>query len=536
MSFQITIPSPSGKTTELDLDVGQTLFVLGANGAGKSTLMHTLYGAHHDRALRISAHRQTWFQSGATSLSADQKRSTEANMRGSDTNRESRWLDHYSVARPNLAIYDLVDAQNIRARSIAEAVDAEDFDHAKTLSKSDAPIKVLNDLLLQSNIPIAISVQKGEQVVARKCGGEPYSIAELSDGERNTLLLAANVLTVKPGTLVIVDEPERHLHRSIISPLLTLLFAARQDCAFIVSTHEVMLPIDNPSTRALLIRSCTFVGTVPAWETDLVQSMTGLGDELLKEILGSRRRILFVEGTERSLDKPLYSILFPNVSVIAKSSCRDVEHTVSSIRDAEQLHWLRAFGVVDHDRRGIEAIERLKAKGVYALQVFSVESVYYHPEIQQRVALRQAAVNGGDPQARLREAKRAALLAISQHVQRLSERAAEKQLRASVLKHLPRREDIAAGKTIVVSINVAAEVESERSRLQAALATDDLVTVICRYPVRETSALAELANRLGFQNRLQYENAVRQLLMDDPDALAFVRSLFGTLGADIDAL
>ncbi|WP_442947933.1 AAA family ATPase [Nostoc sp.] len=52
------------------------------------------------------------------------------------------------------------------------------------------------------------------QVVASKCGGTPYSIAELSDGERNALLIAANVLTVKNGTLVLIDEPERHLHRS----------------------------------------------------------------------------------------------------------------------------------------------------------------------------------------------------------------------------------------------------------------------------------------------------------------------------------
>ena len=109
-----------------------------------------------------------------------------------------------------------------------------------------------------SNLPIAISVQEDQRVVATKNGGLPYSIAELSDGERNALLIASNVLTVKDGTLILIDEPERHLHRSIISPLLTHLFALRPDCAFIVSTHEVMLPIDNPTTRTLLVRGCQF--------------------------------------------------------------------------------------------------------------------------------------------------------------------------------------------------------------------------------------------------------------------------------------
>ena len=43
-----------------------------------------------------------------------------------------------------------------------------------------------------------------------------YGAAELSDGERNALLISAEILTAKDGTLLIIDEPERHLHRSII--------------------------------------------------------------------------------------------------------------------------------------------------------------------------------------------------------------------------------------------------------------------------------------------------------------------------------
>jgi hypothetical protein len=57
-------------------------------------------------------------------------------------------------------------------------------------------------------------IKEGEQILAKKECGEPYSIAELSDGERNALLIAATVLTVKPGTLLLIDELERHLHRS----------------------------------------------------------------------------------------------------------------------------------------------------------------------------------------------------------------------------------------------------------------------------------------------------------------------------------
>lgn len=510
------------------------MFILGANGTGKSSLMQQLYATHRGNARRISAHRQTWFSSNAITLSPEQKRNTETNIRAMDANPQARWRDDYSAHRPGIAIYDLIDAENVRARSIAGAVDSNEIDLAKDLSKKDAPIKIINELLRLSNMPIEISVHENEQVVASKSGGDPYSIAELSDGERNALLVAADVLTVKEGTLVLIDEPERHLHRSIISPLLTLLFAKRSDCAFIVSTHDVMLPFDNPSARTLLIRSCNFTGSpITSWDAVLVLPETEIHDELKKDILGARRKPLFVEGAEQSLDKPLYSLVFPDVSVIAKATCRDVDHAVSGIRDATNLHWLHAFGVVDNDRRTRADLDRLKGKGVYAVSAFSVESIYYHPDVQRRVAERHAAITGEDALVRLANA--AAVEAVAPHAQRLSERTAEKALREKIFQHLPGKKEIATATPINISIDVATAVAEERGRLQDALNASNFEKIITQYPVRETPALTEIARKLGFQDREQYEGTVRKLLLDDAEALEFVKSLFGTLGADMDA-
>ncbi len=536
VSFDLIIPRSTGEPLNITVNVGETLFILGANGTGKSSLMQRLYNPHHANARRISAHRQTWFSSNAMTLSPQQKRDYESSMRSVDISLESRWKDDYATQRASIAIYDLIDAENVRARSIADAVDGNNIDLAKTLSKEDAPIKIINELLRLSNIPIEISVRESDQVVASKCGGTPYSIAELSDGERNALLIAANVLTIKNGTLVLIDEPERHLHRSIISPLLTLLFSKRPDCAFIVSTHDVMLPLDNPRARTFLIRGCTYAGSsVTGWDADLVPPETEIDDDLKKDILGARRKLLFIEGTEQSLDKPLYSLVFPNVSVIAKSSCRDVEYAVSSIRDSDDLHWLHAFGIVDNDRRTEADINRLKGKGIYALSVFSVESIYYHPCVQCLVAQRHAAVTGDDASTRLANARTAAIEAITPHVQRLSKRTAEKALREEVFRHLPTQNKIATGESINISIDVANAVTLECERLQNALDAGNLAELISRYPADETPALDKIAKELGFQNREQYEGAVRKLLMDDNEALAFVKSLFGTLESDIEA-
>jgi len=535
MSFNFKIPQPGGQQLDIVVDIGECLFVLGANGSGKSAIMQKFYSDHSKNSRRISAHRQTWFSSSSINLSPEQKRNVETNIQNSDAHPHSRWKDDYSTQRPNIAIYDLIDAENVRARSIAGAVDENDIDLAKKLSKKDAPIKIINDLLRLSNIPIEISVHKNEQVVASKSGSKSYSISELSDGERNAVLIAATVLTIEPGTLILIDEPERHLHRSIISPLLSLLFAKRPDCAFIISTHEIMLSLDNPFTRTLLLRECRPSGTsINLWDADLIGFESTIDNDIKKEILGARRKIIFIEGEEQSLDKPLYSLIFKNISVIAKSSCRDVEYAVFGIREASDLHWLNVFGIVDNDRRTQGDIDRLKAKGVYAVSEYSVESIYYHPEIQRRIVERHVAVTGENASTRLSMAKNAAITAVTPHIQRLSESAAEKLIREEIFKNLPRRNEIASSNPINISINVASFVAEEQIHLQTALDGNDLSTVISRYPIRETPALSEIAKKLGFQERSQYESAVRKLLIDDDNALAFVKSLFGTLVADIN--
>ena len=250
---------------------------------------------------------------------------------------------------------------------------------------------------------------------------KPYSIAQLSDGERNVILIASEVLAAQPGTMVLIDEPERHLHRSIISPLLKALFAMRSDCAFVVSTHEVTLPIDNPDSKTLLVRDCAYIEKttkkseigveklreaisqikvakkiVKGWDTDLMESGNEIDKEVMRDILGARRRLLFVEGTEESLDKPLYSLIFPDVSVIPKQDNKSVEHAVASIRDLEQLHWVVAYGIVDRDTRTQDDVERLKGHRIYLLGVHSVESIYYDPQVRKAVGERMAKVVGVD--------------------------------------------------------------------------------------------------------------------------------------------
>jgi ABC-type cobalamin/Fe3+-siderophores transport system ATPase subunit len=537
LEIPVSVNPPLTNTMSVRIDSGDRIFVLGANGTGKSSLMHAIYHAHSTFARRITAHRQTWLSSGSISITGEQKRQTQNSIQSMDTQAEARWKDDYSAQRTSVAIYELFDAENVRAREIADAVTENDLARASDLARDESPIQAINELLRLSNIPIQISIHKDEQLIARKSGGPLYSVAELSDGERNALLIAANVLTALPGTLILIDEPERHLHRSIIAPLLTSLFAKRQDCAFVISTHDIMLPMDDSGARTLLVRGCTYDETraVSEWVIDQLPANAPLDDALKADILGARRKVLFVEGDDKSLDCKIYSLLFPDVSVIPKGGCVEVENGVTGIRGASHLHWVHPFGVVDNDRRHPAEIARLLAKGVYATAVHSVESIYFHPEIQLRVALRHSDVTGADAAALLSKAKDAAIRTISHaDIARLSARAIEKEVHEAVQRGIPTQSQIASGTPVAINIDIGKMLADEQSEFERLVASKDLEKIISRYPIRETQVLSIVSRSLGFQDRKQYEGAVVKLFMDDAAALTFARNLFGSLYSDMN--
>jgi ABC-type cobalamin/Fe3+-siderophores transport system ATPase subunit len=535
MTFNLPVEMADGTQFIIDLTVGQSLFVLGANGTGKSSLLHKFAKSLGHKARRISATRQTWFQSSVLEFGSSQRQSYEQQAKVWNTQADSRWMEQNAQLHSSLTLYDLIDAENVDARAIADAMRAGNQALAEKLAREVAPVAKINELLALSNITVQISVENGDRVMASKNGSPLYDAAELSDGERNALLIAADILTAKPGTLLIIDEPERHLHRAIISPLLTQLFRYRNDCAFVVGTHDLMLPVDNPDSRTLLVRSCTYSGRqVAHWDIDLIPANADIDEAIKQDIIGSRREIVFVEGEDASsLDRPLYNVLFPDVSVRSKGSSRDVEYAVNGIRASETLHWVKAWGIIDNDGRDPATIASLQSEGIYALPFYSVESIYYHPDLILAVARRQAAVVGGDGDANAAEAVKAALAATQTHIPRLAARAVEKSIRRQIFMSIPTQRQIKARELISVQVDTAAIADSEVASLNAAAQAGDWIRILTRCPIRETPALDPIAWAVGLQNRHQYEAAVLKMLQDDITTLNIARSMFGSLAAEL---
>lgn len=527
--YKFSIPTSNNGTLNIPLTEGNTLFVLGANGVGKSTLMHNLFTQNREHSKRILAHRQTWFTDNAMNMTASQKKQTERDIKSTDSQLYSRWKDDYSHARTSLSIFDLINSENIRARSIASAVDEDNLELAKEHSKNQAPIQAINELLAISNIPIKIILGKDEQLFASKNGSEPYSIAELSDGERNALLIGADILTTEPHSLIILDEPERHLHRSIISPLLTTLFKKRNDCVFIISTHDVYLPIDHPSAGVLLLRGCHWNNkNIKDWDCDLLSADNPIPETVKRDVLGSKRELLFVEGQSTSLDRQIYQLIYPNVSVIPQGNCGQVERAVDGIKGTESVHWIAAYGLVDSDDRTEEQIQGLLAKGIAAVPYYSVEALYYHLDIVEKIAIKISLLTGQVPATLFQAATANIVQDISQHKERLCSKLCEKRLRNEVMSSLPKHRDIQAKGNYNLTFDLNQVLQNEENNFNRLVAEKNLIGLLTRYPIRETQVLNKLVAGLGL-TREQYENAVRKLIIDEPGIREFYKSLLQPL-------
>ena len=238
---------------------------------------------------------------------------------------------------------------------------------------------------------------------------------------------------------------------------------------------------------------------------------------------------LFVEGIDSSLDKLLYNLIFPMVSVIAKGSCHDVERAVVGVRAGEVFHWLRAFGIADGDGYAPYQIQAKREKGVYVLPFYSVEAIYFHPRIIELIAARMGCAKGEDASALTRKAIAEGVAVITDDTERLSENVVKKTVRKQITEQIPNDDKLLRGQPVTLQNDASAILATRKKELDAAVADYDWETILTKSPVRHSRALASIAMALGFPKRHEYEKAVRHLLVVNDEALAFVRGLFADL-------
>jgi hypothetical protein len=228
--------------------------------------------------------------------------------------------------------------------------------------------------------------------------GQEYAGRMMSDGERVAFYLLGQVLCAPKGAIVVIDEPEIHLHPAIQSSLWDEAEASRADCTFVYVTHDLNFAASRSGARKIWTKN--YDGAL--WEWEEVESSTELPDELVFQVLGSRRPVLFVEGDANSFDSTLYRALYPDKLIFPVASCQKVINAQSGMQRLSPLHNLSVEGLVDRDHRSEEEIAALRAQGMAVADVAEVENLFCVPAALQAAAKH---LSIADPDEAVRVAK-----------------------------------------------------------------------------------------------------------------------------------
>ncbi|MHC6177209.1 AAA family ATPase [Glutamicibacter sp. X7] len=512
---------------ELRMNAGDVVLFVGSNGSGKSALSYWLANRSCSRPIRrIFAQRQVWLPSASPEITFSQRETYSRNFSVTDAQPQSRVKDPQGGQRSATLLFDLLAKVNQRNARLAECVD--EGAGVEGLSQiGPSLLTIINDLMKSAGFRQQFRVGENNAFVAR-LEGETYPISDMSDGEKSAFLLASEVLLADEGSVLVIDEPERHLHRSISARFITALTEVRNDCIFVLFTHDVDLMALGLKT--ILVRSVNWqAGQASGWHLEELESVGDRKEQVRLALLGSRGRILVTEGELASLDKSLYQIVFPEWTVHSVGGNEQVIRTVSGLREASPHHWVDATGVIDGDCRSAEEREKLRGKGILVLPVNEVENLYYLPFIVEYHARKQADALGGDFQERLSTAQSNALRSLERPdvKENLAAVNAVKIVRHEALRYLPSSKEELRSKEITWTIS--SPLKEEFNALCKALSEEDHEAILVRFSIRESGYGSNIANGLGYRNERDYQAAVRASLKRDSEFLQEFRKIIGSL-------
>ena len=461
MPFNFQIPTPNGMMA-ISVEPGSSVVFVGANGGGKTRLSVHIENTLQLDAHRISAHR-------ALNLNPSVPKISERDaIRGLRTgfNHESASIQQRPGSRwqGKQAVSLLNDFDFVVQVMFAEQANTSLATHKNVRAGGNQQPKAtvferLADIW-QRLLPHRVLHISGDDIqVSPPHTDARYTASEMSDGERAIFYLIGQTLVAAPNSLLIVDEPELHVHRSVISKLWDELEGARQDCAFVFITHDLGFAASRIAQK-YVIRD---YDPAPRWTVDVVPKDSGFSEQTATLILGSRRPILFVEGGTGSLDIAIYRTCYPGWTVVPRGSCEEVIHSVVTMRRNRDLTRVHCSGIVDADDYQAEDIDYLRDLGVAALPVSEIENIVLLPQVSRAIA-ESDGYTGGELAERLDSLKDAVF-------QSLGTAAAVDRV---VTRYCRRRIDRLLKKVDLSAASNVAEITEEYARQTAALDIQDI--------------------------------------------------------------
>ena len=279
--------------------------------------------------------------------------------------------NEFNIVLQNLLADNISENNNYTKKALELAQDKKEIPNP-VISKLIKAFSIWNDLIEHRIIETVDGINI---VVKTKENPNHYQAIQMSDGEKVILYLIAQILQAPKDGFIIVDEPEMHLHKTILRKLWDRLEAERDDCIFIYLTHDLDFATSRNSSKKIWLKSFT---PPQNWEMENIPT-NDLPESLMLELLGSRKTILFCESVKGKIDETIYQHLFPNYTIMPVGSCTSVINYTRAYNKLPNIY-AKAFGIIDADFHEMAEIEKLKTDNIFTYSVAEPENLFLNSD------------------------------------------------------------------------------------------------------------------------------------------------------------
>lgn len=465
--FQLPSAQPGQPNTSIDLEGNLT--VIGANGSGKSRFGIWLEETNQNSRIvhRISAQKALTFPE-YTSVRNPEEAEKEFLYGRSDQHananqkRGSRWGNEPSTFLLNdyerlLSLLFAKDNERDH-QYVAAARQAGAFAPIPE-SLIDKIVRVWSEMMPHRDL----TLEGGKVLVGKGSPGE-YHGRQMSDGERVALYLLGQCISTPPGSVVVIDEPELHMHRALMDKFWNKIEELCSDKTIVYITHDLDFAVTRRVSKIIWVKS--YDGA--QWTWSFVDRNSDLPDALHLEILGTRKPILFCEGDRGGLDHVIYQLAFPQRHVIPRGGSEKVIEATKALLANPALHPYQAAGIVDRDVRTDAEIRALGAHNICTLSYAEIENLLCSEGLICLVASHLSL----DPSATLNQVASIVSQALASEIELQSVLRAERRLRYKLSCFARAGNDeagLSAGiSQVLAAVDVSAEFASAKAELSAA--------------------------------------------------------------------
>ena len=358
----------------------ENIVLIGANGCGKTSLANVLQATmHFDKGIVIPAQKLLIIP---TIESIPSYTPT--------VNEYERYQQHvidvkqtYTQTNSNDIPYDVIRTYGVEYKNVLSMLVAEQNKVNNFYCEEKKKGNCLPDDMLHCKMDDVIEIwnyliEHRKLVCESGCNlvlydkSDKYPAYKMSDGEKAVFYLVARIVLAPPNALIVSDEPEMYLHPTIVNKLWDALEKKRQDCRYIYLTHNLNFAESRNAVKCW-IKSYQ-AKPFPRWEIEKINFDSGLPEKMLLSLLGSRKKILFCEGKENSLDKKIFEKVFFDYTIVPVSNCFSVIHYTKAFNKLPKPS-AKAYGLIDRDFLTDEALEKLKTDNVFSYDVAEIENL-----------------------------------------------------------------------------------------------------------------------------------------------------------------